>query len=124
MGGARPTYDGIVACSQTEFTEDLTGRFTRAASWDATAMTTRSLPTPTRPLSAKLVHTRHWLKTYKGFPHGMRPPRPRRSTPNCWPFFFFFFVFFFTASDRLGWPGGEMSSSGHTWRSSYVAPIR
>jgi non-heme chloroperoxidase len=69
MGGAKAHYDGIVAFSQTDFTEDLK-KF--------------SLPTlvmhgdddqivpyaDSAPLSAKLVKGAV-LKTYKSFPHGM-----------------------------------------------------
>lgn len=69
MGGAKAHYDGIVAFSQTDFTEDL-----------------RKITVPTLimhgdddqivpyansgPLSAKLVKN-SVLKTYAGFPHGM-----------------------------------------------------
>jgi non-heme chloroperoxidase len=69
MGGAKAHYDGIVAFSQTDFTEDL-----------------KKITVPTLvmhgdddqivpyadagPLSAKLVKN-GTLKTYKGFPHGM-----------------------------------------------------
>ena len=69
MGGAKAHYDGIVAFSQTDFTDDL-----------------KSITIPTlvmhgdddqivpyadsAPLSAKLLKN-GTLKTYKGFPHGM-----------------------------------------------------
>ena len=69
MGGAKAHYDGIVAFSQTDFTEDL-----------------KKITVPTLvmhgdddqivpyansgPLSAKLLKN-GTLKTYKGFPHGM-----------------------------------------------------
>lgn len=69
MGSAKAHYDGIVAFSQTDFTEDL-----------------KSITVPTlvmhgdddqivpyadsAPLSAKLLKN-GTLKTYKGFPHGM-----------------------------------------------------
>jgi non-heme chloroperoxidase len=69
MGSAKAHYDGIVAFSQTDFTEDL-----------------KKITVPTLvmhgdddqivpyadagPLSAKLVKN-GTLKTYKGFPHGM-----------------------------------------------------
>jgi non-heme chloroperoxidase len=69
MGGAKAHYDGIVAFSQTDFTDDL-----------------KSITVPTlvmhgdddqivpyadsAPLSAKLVKNAT-LKTYQGFPHGM-----------------------------------------------------
>ena len=69
MGGAKAHYDGIVAFSQTDFTEDLK---------------TITVPTlvmhgdddqivpyaDSAPLSAKLVKG-SILKTYAGFPHGM-----------------------------------------------------
>jgi non-heme chloroperoxidase len=79
MGGAKAHYDGIVAFSQTDFTEDL-----------------RSISVPTLvmhgdddqivpyadagPLSAKLVKN-GVLKTYKGFPHGM--PTTEAATINA-----------------------------------------
>jgi non-heme chloroperoxidase len=69
MGGAKAHYDGIVAFSQTDFTQDL-----------------KKISTPTLvmhgdddqivpyadsgPLTAKLLKN-GTLKTYKGFPHGM-----------------------------------------------------
>jgi non-heme chloroperoxidase len=69
MGGAKAHYDGVVAFSQTDFTEDL-----------------KKITTPTLvmhseddqivpyvaagPLSAKLLKNAT-LKTYKDFPHGM-----------------------------------------------------
>jgi non-heme chloroperoxidase len=69
IGGAKAHYDGIIAFSQTDFTEDL-----------------KSITVPTlvmhgdddqivpyadsAPLSAKLLKN-GTLKTYKGFPHGM-----------------------------------------------------
>ena len=69
MGGAKAHYDGIVAFSQTDFTEDL-----------------KKITVPTLvmhgdddqvvpyansgQLTAKLVKGAV-LKTYKGFPHGM-----------------------------------------------------
>lgn len=69
MGGAKAHYDGIVAFSQTDFTDDL-----------------KSITVPTlvmhgdddqivpyadsAPLSAKLIKNAT-LKTYPGFPHGM-----------------------------------------------------
>ena len=42
---AKAHYDGIVAFSQTDFTEDL--KKISVPSWSCTAMTTRSCPTPT-----------------------------------------------------------------------------
>jgi non-heme chloroperoxidase len=79
MGGAKAHYDGIVAFSQTDFTEDL-----------------KKITVPTLvmhgdddqivpyagagPLSAKLVKN-GTLKTYKGFPHGM--PTTEAATINA-----------------------------------------
>ncbi len=79
MGGAKAHYDGIVAFSQTDFTEDL-----------------QSINVPTLvmhgdddqivpyadagPLSAKLLKN-GVLKTYKGFPHGM--PTTEAATINA-----------------------------------------
>jgi non-heme chloroperoxidase len=79
MGGAKAHYDGIVAFSQTDFTEDL-----------------QSISVPTLvmhgdddqivpyadagPLSAKLLKN-GVLKTYKGFPHGM--PTTEAATINA-----------------------------------------
>jgi non-heme chloroperoxidase len=69
MGGAKAHYDGIVAFSQTDFTEDLKkiavpvlvmhGDDDQIVPYAASA-----------PLSAKLLRN-GTLKTYKGFPHGM-----------------------------------------------------
>jgi non-heme chloroperoxidase len=79
MGGAKAHFDGIVAFSQTDFTEDL-----------------KKITVPTLvmhgdddqivpyanagPLSAKLVKN-GTLKTYKGFPHGM--PTTEAATINA-----------------------------------------
>src|SRR5204863_7527010 len=69
MGGAKAHYDGIVAFSQTDFTEDLKkiavpvlvmhGDDDQIVPYEDSA-----------PLSAKLLKN-GTLKTYKGFPHGM-----------------------------------------------------
>ncbi len=69
MGGAKAHYDGIVAFSQTDFTEDLKkinvpvlvmhGDDDQIVSYADSA-----------PLSAKLLKNGR-SKTYKGFPHGM-----------------------------------------------------
>jgi non-heme chloroperoxidase len=69
MGGAKAHYDGIVAFSQTDFTEDLKkitvpvlvmhGDDDQIVPYEASG-----------PLSAKLLKN-GVLKTYKGFPHGM-----------------------------------------------------
>src|SRR6187401_1652192 len=79
MGGAKAHYDGIVAFSQTDFTEDL-----------------KKITVPTLvmhgdddqivpyadagPLSAKLLQN-GTLKTYPGFPHGM--PTTEAETINA-----------------------------------------
>jgi non-heme chloroperoxidase len=69
MGGAKAHYDGIVAFSQTDFTEDL-----KKISVPTLVMhgdDDQIVPyADSAPLSAKLVKGAV-LKTYKGFPHGM-----------------------------------------------------
>ena len=69
MGGAKAQYDGIVAFSQTDFTEDL-----KKITVPVLVMhgdDDQIVPyADSGPLSAKLL--RHGtLKTYHGFPHGM-----------------------------------------------------
>ena len=69
MGGAKAHYDGIVAFSQTDFTDDL-----RKIDVPMLVMHSEDdqiVPyADAGPLSAKLL--KHaTLKTYKGFPHGM-----------------------------------------------------
>jgi non-heme chloroperoxidase len=69
MGGAKAHYDGIVAFSQTDFTEDLKkinvpvlvmhSEDDQIVPYQASA-----------PLSAKLLKN-GTLKTYKDYPHGM-----------------------------------------------------
>ncbi|EOR07678.1 alpha/beta fold hydrolase [Acinetobacter genomosp. 15BJ] len=69
MGGAKAHYDGIVAFSQTDFTEDL-----KKISVPVLVMhgdDDQVVPYENSgPLSAKLVQN-GTLKTYKGFSHGM-----------------------------------------------------
>jgi non-heme chloroperoxidase len=69
MGGAKASYDGIVAFSQTDFTEDL-----KKISVPVLVMhgdDDQIVPyADSGPLSAKLVQN-GTLKTYHGFPHGM-----------------------------------------------------
>jgi non-heme chloroperoxidase len=69
MGGAKAHYDGIVAFSQTDFTEDL-----KKITVPVLVMhgdDDQVVPyADAGPLSAKLVKN-GTLKTYKGFPHGM-----------------------------------------------------
>jgi non-heme chloroperoxidase len=79
MGGAKPHYDGIVAFSQTDFTEDL-----KKISVPVLVMhgdDDQIVPyADAGPLSAKLVQN-GTLKTYAGFPHGM--PTTQAETINA-----------------------------------------
>src|ERR1700679_1448243 len=79
MGGAKAHYDGIVAFSQTDFTEDL-----KKISVPTLVMhgdDDQIVPyADAGPLSAKLVKN-GTLKTYKGFPHGM--PTTEAATINA-----------------------------------------
>ena len=69
MGGAKAHYDGIVAFSQTDFTEDLK-KFT-VPTMVMHGDDDQIVPyADSAPLSATLVKGAI-LKTYKGFPHGM-----------------------------------------------------
>jgi non-heme chloroperoxidase len=69
MGGIKAHYDGIVAFSQTDFTEDLK-KFT-VPTLVMHGDDDQIVPyADSGPLSAKLVKGAV-LKTYKGFPHGM-----------------------------------------------------
>jgi non-heme chloroperoxidase len=69
MGGAKAHYDGIVAFSQTDFTEDL-----KKITVPVLVMhgdDDQIVPyADSAPLTAKLLKN-GTLKTYKGFPHGM-----------------------------------------------------
>jgi non-heme chloroperoxidase len=69
MGGAKAHYDGIIAFSQTDFTEDL-----KKITVPVLVMhgeDDQIVPyADSAPLSAKLLQNGR-LKTYKGFPHGM-----------------------------------------------------
>ena len=79
MGGAKAHYDGIVAFSQTDFTEDL-----RKISIPVLVMhgeDDQIVPyADAGPLSAKLVQN-GTLKSYPGFPHGM--PTTEAATINA-----------------------------------------
>jgi pimeloyl-ACP methyl ester carboxylesterase len=79
MGGAKAHYDGIVAFSQTDFTEDL-----KKISIPVLVMhgdDDQIVPyADAGPLSAKLLK-KGMLKTYKGFPHGM--PTTQAPTVNA-----------------------------------------
>src|SRR6202451_2363983 len=79
MGGAKAHYDGIVAFSQTDFTEDL-----KKITVPVLVMHSEDdqiVPyVAAGPLSAKLLK-KGTLKTYKGFPHGM--PTTQAETINA-----------------------------------------
>ena len=69
MGGAKAHYDGIVAFSQTDFTEDLKGISVPVLVMHGED--DQVVPyADAGPLSAKLVQN-GTLKSYPGFPHGM-----------------------------------------------------
>jgi non-heme chloroperoxidase len=78
MGGAKAHYDGIVAFSQTDFTEDL-----KKITVPVLVMHSENdqiVPyVAAGPLSAKLLKN-GTLKTYKDFPHGM--PTTQAETIN------------------------------------------
>ncbi len=79
MGGAKAHYDGIVAFSQTDFTEDL-----KKINVPVLVMHSEDdqiVPyVAAGPLSAKLLK-KGTMKTYKGFPHGM--PTTEADTINA-----------------------------------------
>lgn len=69
MGGAKAHYDGIVAFSQTDFTEDLIKITVPVLVMHGDD--DQIVPyADSAPLSAKLLRN-STLKTYQGFPHGM-----------------------------------------------------
>ena len=82
MGGAKAHYDGIVAFSQTDFTEDL-----KKITVPVLVMHSEDdqiVPyVAAGPLSAKLLKN-GILKTYKDFPHGMPTTHAESSTPTFW----------------------------------------
>jgi non-heme chloroperoxidase len=79
MGGAKAHYDGIVAFSQTDFTEDL--KKITVPVLVTHADDDQIVPYANAgPLSAKLLKN-GTLKTYKGFPHGM--PTTQDETINA-----------------------------------------
>jgi non-heme chloroperoxidase len=79
MGGSKAHYDGVVAFSQTDFTEDL-----KKITVPVLVMhgdDDQIVPyADSAPLSAKLLRN-GTLKTYKGFPHGM--PTTEAETINA-----------------------------------------
>ena len=79
MGGAKAHYDGIVAFSQTDFTEDL--KKIKISVLVMHGDDDQIVPyADSGPLSAKLLRN-GTLKTYKGFPHGM--PTTEAETINA-----------------------------------------
>jgi non-heme chloroperoxidase len=79
MGGAKAHYDGIVAFSQTDFTEDL--RTITAPVLVMHSEDDQIVPyVAAGPLSAKLLKNGR-LKTYQGYPHGM--PTTQADTINA-----------------------------------------
>jgi non-heme chloroperoxidase len=79
MGGAKAHYDGIVAFSQTDFTDDLK-KFT-VPTLVMHSEDDQIVPyANSGPLSAKLLKNGK-LKTYQGFPHGM--PTTQAETINA-----------------------------------------
>jgi non-heme chloroperoxidase len=79
MGGAKAHYDGIVAFSQTDFTEDL--KKITVPVLVLHGDDDQIVPyADSAPLSAKLLKN-GTLKTYKGFPHGM--PTTNADTINA-----------------------------------------
>jgi non-heme chloroperoxidase len=83
-GGAKAHYDGIVAFSQTDFTEDL-----KKISVPVLVMhgdDDQIVPyADSGPLSAKLVQN-GTLKTYHGFPHGMPTTQAETINPDLLDF--------------------------------------
>jgi non-heme chloroperoxidase len=79
MGGAKAHYDGIVAFSQTDFTEDL--KKITVPTLVMHGDDDQIVPyADSAPLSAKLLRNGS-LKTYKGFPHGI--PTTEAETINA-----------------------------------------
>jgi len=69
MGGTKAHYDGVVAFSQTDFTEDL--KTITVSTLVMHGDDDQIVPyADSGPLSAKLIKGAI-LKTYQGFPHGM-----------------------------------------------------
>jgi non-heme chloroperoxidase len=79
MGGAKAHYDGIVAFSQTDFTEDL--KKVTVPALVMHSVDDQVVPyADSGPLSARLMPDAT-LKTYHGFPHGM--PTTQAATINA-----------------------------------------
>ena len=84
MGGAKAHYDGIVAFSQTDFTEDL-----KKITVPVLVMhgdDDQIVPyADSGPLSARARAERDAEDVRRASRTACRPRRPRRSTPTCWP---------------------------------------
>jgi non-heme chloroperoxidase len=84
MGGAKAHYDGIVAFSQTDFTEDL--KQVTVPSLVMHGDDDQIVPyADSGPLSAKLMPN-STLKTYHGFPHGMPTTQAEIINPDLLEF--------------------------------------
>ena len=83
MGGTKAHYDGIVTFSQTDFTDDL-----KRITVPVLVMHSdddQIVPyADSGPLSARLVQNGRLSPTTDSRT-ACRPPRPRLSTPTCWP---------------------------------------
>ena len=83
MGGAKAHYDGIVAFSQTDFTEDL--KKITVPVLVIHSEDDQIVPyVAAGPLSAKLLKN-GTLKTYKASRTACQQRMPRRSMPTCSP---------------------------------------
>src|SRR5271170_4915203 len=102
MGGAKAHYDGIVAFSQTDFTEDLKGITVPVLVQHGED--DQIVPyADSGPLSAALVQN-GTLKSYPGFPHGM--PTTEAETINA---------------DLLAWLEGDAETADRRGVDSAVA---
>ena len=85
MGGAKAHYDGIVAFSQTDFTEDL--KKITVPTLVMHSEDDQIVPyADSAPLTAKLVKGAI-LKTYKGLPHGMPTTHAEKINVDLLAFF-------------------------------------
>lgn len=83
-GGAKAHYDGIVAFSQTDFTEDL--KMIAVPVLVMHGDDDQIVPyADSAPLSAKLVKN-GTLKTYHDFPHGMPTTQAETINPDLLEF--------------------------------------
>jgi non-heme chloroperoxidase len=85
MGGAKAHYDGIVAFSQTDFTEDL--KKITVPTFVMHSEDDQIVPyADSAPLTARLVKGAT-LKTYKGLPHGMPTTHAEQINADLLAFF-------------------------------------